>query len=39
MGADYSAIQSAYDLSLSKVDHWCISGDNEELCARVDLWD
>ena len=29
MGADYSAIQSAYDLSLSKVDHWCISGDND----------
>lgn len=24
MGADYSAITSAYDLSLSKVHHWCI---------------
>jgi len=29
MGADYSAITSAYDLSLSKVDHWCIQGDND----------
>lgn len=29
MGADYSAIKSAYDLSLSKVDHWCIQGDND----------
>jgi lysophospholipase L1-like esterase len=29
MGADYSAINSAYDLSLSKVDHWCVRGDND----------
>jgi len=29
MGADYSAITSAYDLSLSKVHHWCIQGDND----------
>ncbi len=29
MGADYSAINSAFDLSLAKVDHWCIKGDNE----------
>lgn len=29
MGADYSAIKSHYDLSLSKVDHWCIRGDND----------
>ena len=29
MGADYSAIKSAYDLSLSQVDHWCIRGDND----------
>jgi hypothetical protein len=29
MGADYSAINSAFDLSLTKVDHWCIKGDNE----------
>ncbi|KAL9189660.1 hypothetical protein ACHAXT_009335 [Thalassiosira profunda] len=28
-GADYSAITSAYDLSLSKVHHWCIRGDND----------
>ena len=28
-GFDYSAINSAYDLSLSKVDHWCIKGDND----------
>ncbi|KAL7519155.1 hypothetical protein ACHAWX_003948 [Stephanocyclus meneghinianus] len=35
MGADYSAIQSAYDLSLSQVHHWCISGDNDS-CACED---
>ena len=29
MGADYSAIKKIYDLSLSKVDHWCIRGDND----------
>lgn len=29
MGADYSAINSAYDLSLSQVDHWCVRGDND----------
>ena len=29
MGADYSAINSAYDLSLSKVHHWCVRGDND----------
>jgi lysophospholipase L1-like esterase len=29
MGADYSAINSAYELSLSKVDHWCVRGDND----------
>lgn len=29
MGADYSAIASAYDLSLAKVHHWCIAGDND----------
>jgi hypothetical protein len=29
MGAYYSAIKDYVDLSLSKVDHWCIRGDNE----------
>jgi hypothetical protein len=29
MGGDYSSIKNAYELSLSRVDHWCISGDNE----------
>ena len=29
MGVDYSAIKDHYDLSLSKVDHWCIRGDND----------
>jgi hypothetical protein len=29
MGAYYSAIKDYVDLSLSKVDHWCILGDNE----------
>jgi hypothetical protein len=29
MGVDYSAIKNHYDLSLSKVDHWCIRGDND----------
>jgi hypothetical protein len=29
MGADYSAIQSAFELSLEKVDHWCIRGDSD----------
>eukprot|EP00574_Skeletonema_japonicum_P000415 CAMPEP_0201739028 /NCGR_PEP_ID=MMETSP0593-20130828/45561_1 /ASSEMBLY_ACC=CAM_ASM_000672 /TAXON_ID=267983 /ORGANISM="Skeletonema japonicum, Strain CCMP2506" /LENGTH=715 /DNA_ID=CAMNT_0048233265 /DNA_START=5 /DNA_END=2152 /DNA_ORIENTATION=+ len=29
MGGDYSAIQTAYDLSLSQVDHWCVRGDND----------
>ena len=29
MGADYSAIKNHYELSLSKVDHWCIRGDND----------
>lgn len=29
MGADYSSIQSSFDLSLSQVHHWCISGDND----------
>ncbi|KAL3822593.1 hypothetical protein ACHAXA_006378 [Cyclostephanos tholiformis] len=29
MGGDYSAVKNAYELSLSKVDHWCISGDND----------
>ena len=29
MGGDYSAITSAYQLSLSKVDHWCVRGDND----------
>ena len=28
-GSDYSAIQSAFELSLKKVDHWCIQGDSE----------
>lgn len=29
MGGDYSAVQSAFELSLSKVDHWCVRGDND----------
>merc|ERR1719221_746152 len=28
-GDDFSVINNAYDLSLSKVDHWCIRGDND----------
>jgi hypothetical protein len=26
---DYSNIQSEYDLSLGKIDHWCLKGDND----------
>jgi hypothetical protein len=26
---DYSDIQSEYDLSLGKIDHWCLKGDND----------
>lgn len=26
---DYSAITSQYDLSMNKIDHWCLKGDND----------
>ena len=26
---DYSNIQSEYDLSIGKIDHWCLKGDND----------
>lgn len=26
---DYTNIQSEYDLSLGKIDHWCLKGDND----------
>ena len=29
MGGDYTAVTSAYDLSLGKVDHWCLDGGND----------
>jgi hypothetical protein len=34
---DHSNIKSAYDLSMSQIDHWCLGGGNEDcLCEGTD---